>query len=157
VKTTQISRWKIYCDPDATREAFSRIPIGSPEKCGCADCLNFAAARDRAYPSQILAVFGQLGIEGHKESEIWHTNRDESGLHHYGSFFHFIGVIESGRDAKQKSDGHVTFDFERIGRHFEWGLTSNVALIPKAFGDASVTQLEFATQIPWVLETTESD
>ena len=115
----QIGRWKIQCDPEATREAFLRMPRGSPESCGCANCLNFVASRDRAYPSPALTIFNQLGIDSHKESEIWHTHRDERGLHHYGGFFHFIGVIESGRDAKHKSDGHVTFDLERIGEHFE--------------------------------------
>jgi len=157
MKTAQISRWKIYCDPDATRVAVSRIEIGSPEKCGCTDCLNFVTARDSAYPSLILNIYNELGIEHHKESEIWHTHRDDSGLHHYGGFFHFLGAIESGRDAKQESNGHVTFDFERIGEHFEWGLTSNVVLVPKAFADSSVTQLEFVTQIPWVIDAPESD
>ena len=157
METAQISRWKIHCDPGATREVFSRIAIGSPERCGCADCVNFAAARSRAYPSDVLAVFDQLGIDSRKESEIWHTHRDANGLHHYGGFFHFVGAIESGRDAKQKSNGHVTFDFERIGDHFEWGLTSNVAQVPKSFAGALVTQLEFATKIPWVVDTPESD
>ena len=157
MEIAQISRWKIHSDPDATREAFSRIPIGSPEKCGCADCLNFTTARHRAYPSQALKIFDELGIDSHKESEIWHTYRDANGLHHYGGFFHFIGAIESGRDAKQKSNGHVTFDFERIGEHFEWGFTSSIALVPTAFADASVTQLEFAAQIPWVIDTPESN
>jgi hypothetical protein len=157
METAQISRWKIQCDSDATREAFSRVAIGSPERCACADCVNFAAARSRAYPSEVLSVFDQLGIDSRKESEIWHTHRDANGLHHYGGFFHFIGVIESGRDAKQKTNRHVTFDFECIGEHFEWGLTSNVALVPRTFANASVTQLEFATQIPWVIDTLESD
>ena len=158
MQTAQIARWTIQCDPDATRDAFSRVPLGSPESCGCADCLNFAAARDRAYPKLALSIFEQLGVDSHKESEIWHTHRDESGLHHYGGFFHFIGVIEIGRDAKQKSNGHVTFDFEPIGEHFEWGLTANVApLVPKSFAGAMVTQLEFATKIPWVVDTPESD
>ena len=157
MEIAQISRWEIQCDPVATRHTFSRIRLGSPETCGCADCLNFAAARNRAYPKLALSIFDQLGIDSCKESEIWHTHRDASGLHHYGGFFHFIGAIESGRDAKQKSNGHVTFAFERIGEHFEWGLTSNVALIPKAFADASVTQLEFAIQIPWVIDTPESN
>jgi hypothetical protein len=152
-----IGRWKIQCDPEATREAFLRVPVGSPESCGCADCLNFAAARDRAYPSPVLSIFNQLGIDSHKESEIWHTHRDESGLHHYGGFFHFIGAIESGRDVMVKMNGYGTYDFETIGEHFEWGLTSETALVPNSFAGSPVTQLEFAARIPWVIEMQEPD
>ena len=157
MEAAELGRWKIQCDPESTREAFSRVPFGSPESCGCTECLNFVAARDRAYPSAALAILDRLGIDSHKESEIWHTHRDENGLHHYGGFFHFIGSIESGRDAKQKTNGHVTFDFESIGEHFEWGLTSNVALIRQSFAGAPVTQLEFAARIPWVIDKPESD
>jgi hypothetical protein len=57
------------------------------------------AARHQAYPSEALAIFEQLGIDNRKESEIWHTHRDEFGLHHYGGFFHLVGTIESGKDA----------------------------------------------------------
>ena len=157
METVDLGRWTIQCDPEGTRVAFSLVPIGSPESCGCNDCLNFAAARDRAYPSAALAIFNQLGIDSHKESEIWHTHRDETGLHHYGGFFHFIGTIESGRDVMVKMNGYSTYDFEMIGEHFEWGLRAETALVPEAFTGGPVTQLEFTTRIPWVINATESD
>src|SRR6266849_3889281 len=72
METLTIRRWKLQSDPDATRNAFFNRELGSPESCGCADCLNFAAARERAYPAEVLTVFNQLGIDSHKESEIWH-------------------------------------------------------------------------------------
>src|SRR5258708_7664763 len=122
MEVAHIGKWTIQCDPEATRQAFSQVPLGSPESCGCADCLNFAASRDRAYPSEALSILDQLGIDSHKESEIWHTHRDESGLHHYGGFFHFVGTIQSGRDVMVKMNGYGTYDFEAIGEHFEWGL-----------------------------------
>ncbi len=157
METLTIRRWKLQSDPDATRNAFSNRELGSPESCGCADCLNFAAARERAYPGEVLTVFNQLGIDSHKESEIWHYCREDSGLHHYGGFFHLVGSIESGKDAKEMLNGHGTFDLEPIGNAFEFGFTSNVALVPKSFGDAHVVQLEFQTKIPWVLDPPESD
>jgi hypothetical protein len=157
METLTIRRWKLQSDPDATRSAFSHLELGSPESCGCTDCLNFAAARERAYPSEILTVFDQLGIDSHKESEIWHYCREDSGVHLYGGFFHFVGSIESGKDAKEMVDGYGTIDLEAIGEGFEFGFTSNVALVPKSFGDALVVQLEFQTKIPWVLDSPESD
>src|SRR5436190_2868859 len=157
METVDRGRWTIQCDPEGTRVAFSLVPIGSPESCGCNDCLNFTAARDRAYPSAALAIFNQLGIDSQKESEIWHTHRDETGLHHYGGFFHFIGTIESGRDVMVKMNSYSTYDFEMIGEHFEWGLRAETALVPEAFAGGPVTQLEFTTRIPWVINATESD
>ena len=157
MKTIAIRRWIVQTDLEATRTALSNRPLGSPESCGCSHCLNFAAARDRAYPSEVLAIFEQLGMDSHKESEIWHYCREESGLHHYGGFFHFVGIIESGKDAKQMVNGHGIFDLELIGDDFEFGLTSNVALVPKSFAGARVVQLEFQTKIPWVLDIPESD
>jgi hypothetical protein len=157
METVDLGRWTIQCDPEGTRVAFSLVPIGSPESCGCNDCLNFAAARDRAYSSAALAIFNQLGIDSQKESEIWHTHRDETGLHHYGGFFHFLGTIESGRDVMVKMNGYSTYDFEMIGEHFEWGLRAETALVPEAFAGGPVTQLEFTTRIPWVINATESD
>ena len=149
--------WKLGATLKGYARRFLAFRIGSPESCGCADCLNFAAARDRAYPSAALAIFDQLGIDSHKESEIWHTHRDESGLHHYGGFFHFIGAIESGRDVMVKMSGYGTYDFETIGEHFEWGLASDTALVPNSFAGAPVTQFEFAARIPWVVDAPESD
>src|SRR5438128_2301049 len=157
METIAIRRWKLQSDPEATRVAFSNVSTGWPESCGSGDCFNFAAARDRAYPSEALAFFGQLGIDSGKESEIWHTHRDASGLHHYGGFFHFVGAIEGGKDAMVMVNGHGTYDLERIGEDFDLVFTSNIALVPTAFGDNPIVQLEFQTRIPWVLNTPESN
>lgn len=157
MELVNIGRWNLRSGREATRAAYSGVPIGSPESCGCEQCLNFAASRDRAYPSEILAIFKQLGIDSHKESEIWHTHRDESGLHHYGGFFHFIGSIESGKDAKQIVNGVGAFDLESIGECFEFGFTSDAQLIPASFAGKEVAQLEFQTKVPWVLNTPEPD
>jgi hypothetical protein len=133
------------------------VPKGSPESCGCEHCLNFAAVRDQAYPLEALTIFEQLGIDPRKESEIWHTHRDESSTHHYGGFFHFIGSIESGEDAKQTLNGVGTFDLESIEGYFEFGFTSDAQLIPESFAGQQVAQLEFQTEVPWVLDVKEPD
>src|SRR6267154_6013290 len=155
--TIAIRRWRLQSDPDATRRAFSNVPIGSPERCGCEHCLNFAAARNQAYPPEALAMFEQLGIDSCKESEIWHTHRDEFGLHHYGGFFHLVGVIESGKDAIQIVGGHGTFDLESIGSDFQFGFTSNTnaPAAPGSFKGNAVIRLELQTKVPWVLDSPE--
>ncbi len=157
MEVANIGRWKLRYDAEATREAFSTMLMGSPESCGCAECLNFAAVRDRAYPPDALAIFERLGINPRKESEIWHTHRDESGLHHYGGFFHFVGSIENGGDAKRMVNGAGTFDLAPIGENFEFGFTSDAALIPESFAGKEVAQLEFQTKVAWVLNEKEPD
>lgn len=152
-----IGRWKLRFDAEATREAFSGVPLGSPESCGCAECLNFAAVRESAYPPEALAIFERLGVDPRKESEIWRTHRDESGLHHYGGFFHFVGSIEGGRDAKRLVNGIGTFELEPAGGDFQFGFTSDAALIPESFAGKEVVQLEFQTRVAWVLGEREPD
>ena len=153
-----IGRWNLRCDREGTRAAHAGVTQGSPESCGCEHCLNFAAVRNQAYPSEVLAIFEQLGIDPRKEAEIWYTHRDESGLHHYGGFFHFIGSIESGGDAKRMiADGVSTFDLELIGGYFEYGFTSDAALTPESFAGKEIVQLEFQTKVPWVLNTPAPD
>lgn len=157
MSVVNIGRWKLKYDAEATRQAFAGVPVGSPESCGCAECLNFAAARERAYPPEALAVFERLGIDRRKESEIWHTHRDESGMHHYGGFFHFVGSVESGEDVAPMVNGVGTYKFESVGKNFEFGFTSGAALIPESFTGREVAQLEFQTQVAWVLEAKEPD
>ena len=157
MEVVNIGRWKLRYDAAATREAFSGVLVGSPEACGCTECLNFASIRGCVYPPEALAIFERLGIDPRKESEIWHTHRDESGLHHYGGFFHFVGSIESGEDAKRMVNRVGTFKLEPIGEHFEYGFTSDAALIPASFAGKEVAQLEFQTKVAWVLDEKESD
>ena len=157
MEVLSIGRWKLKYDVEATREAFSGVPLGSPESCGCAERLNFAAVRHRAYPPEALAIFDRLGIDYRKESEIWHTHRDESGLHHYGGFFHFVGSIQGGEDAKRMVNEVGTFELESVGESFEFGFTSDAALIPESFAGKGVAQLEFQTKVGWVLNEKEPD
>lgn len=158
MESVHIGRWQIKCDFEATRRTFSEIHLGSPEACGCGSCLNFVANRDKAYPSETLFIFERLGIDFRKESEIWHSYRDESGLHHYNGFFHFVGFIESGKNvAIQVVNGYSDYDFESVGEYFRYGFTSDAQLIPECFTGEQVTQLEFETKIPWVLNITEPD
>jgi hypothetical protein len=157
MEIVNVGRWNLKTNCAETCMAHSGVPIGSPESCGCEQCLNFASARDRAYPPEALAIFEQLGIDPRKESEIWYTHRDESGMHHYGGFFHFVGCIESGKDAKQIVNEVRTFDLEPIEGYFEFAFTSNAQLIPESFSGKQIVQLEFQTRVPWVLKTPEPD
>jgi hypothetical protein len=157
METVNVGRWNLKCDREATRVAYSSVLLGSPETCGCEDCLNLVAARNQAYPPEALAIFEQLGIDRTKEAETWRRYRDKSGLHHYGGFFHFVGSIESGKDAIEIVNEVGTFDLEKTRNYFEYGFTSNVHLLPESFAGKEVVQLEFQTRVSWVIEATESE
>jgi hypothetical protein len=74
-------RWRLICDPEATRRAYKFIPIGAPERCGCSQCRNFVAARGQVYPGEVRSLFENLGIDSSKEAEVSHMGKLESGLH----------------------------------------------------------------------------
>ncbi len=156
-EVVNIGRWNLKCDREETRAAYLRVPFGSPESCGCEDCLNLAAARSQAYPPKALEIFEQLGIDCSKEAETWRMYRDESGLHHYSGFFHFIGSIESGKDVMQVVNEIGTYDFEETADCFKYGFTSDAQLLPESFTGKEVVQLEFQTKATWVIDAKESD
>lgn len=152
----RFGRWEISCDPDATRKAYSAIPKGSPEECGCDPCLNFAAARAQVYSTETLALFKELGISPVSEAEIYHLGRLESGEHFYGGWFHFVGSIVSGADAaKQIGENTWQPDLENLNPHFALGFSAHLALVRQPFVGLPLVQLEFHTKVPWVLAKPE--
>jgi hypothetical protein len=144
-------------DREATEAAFSKISLGSPETCECDYCRNLVAARDKAYPEEARRLFAQLGIDYRKETETWEWNRVSPKLHSYGGFFHFVGSIKSGAEAVQYVNGTGTFHLERIGENFEYGFSRVAALIEEPFKNQAVTQFEFTTLVPWVIEVPEPE
>ena len=148
--------WEILCEPLATRRAYSAIPAGGPEQCGCDPCVNFAAARDRIYPPEALQLFEQLGISMSREVEVYHLARLDSGLHLYGGWFHFVGSIASGPDAgKQISGENRPPDFVHLNEHFTLGFSTKIALARKPFVVHSLVQLDFTAECPWVISKSE--
>jgi hypothetical protein len=149
-------RWLLSCDPEATRQCYAAIPSAGPESCGCAPCLNFVAARDRAYPADVRDLFHRLGITPLREAEVYHIARLDSGLHLYGGFLHFVGSIEEGKDAHGPS-GAV--DLETVNDHFSIGFTASAhtSQVPHSFSQSSLVQIEFSAEIPWVLPDPEPE
>lgn len=143
-----IGRWKILGDVEATTAAFSQIDSGAPEICGCSDCRKFAESRHEAYPQQFLSFLHQLGVPFDRESEVYCLCQLENGHHQYCGWFHFVGEIKSGTDAFvriTRSSGK--FDIESVTETFSLGITKRTGLVPDAFSDMQVVQIEFYTEI----------
>jgi hypothetical protein len=143
-----VGEWRVRCDPDATRRAYERVGVGAPEACGCLDCRNFAAARDRAYPAEVLTLLDRLGINPSREAEVYFTGETESGLRLYGVWFHFVGSVVRGSD----TDSALVLE---LGEHFKMYFTNHVTLVQEPLGGHEVAQLEFWATVPWVLDEPE--
>lgn len=152
MQSIEFGKWKLLCDPQLTRQAHECIASGGPESCGCRECLNFAAARSRTYPAEVLSLLNRLGIDPRHESEIWHYNRLEPGLHLYGGFFHFAGSIES------EVGEPGPFDMAQGDQApFRLFFVNKRDLLPESFADLPVVQLEFVARVPWVLRESEPE
>src|SRR6266852_2226900 len=156
MESIHFGRWQLSCDPESTRKAYSAVRIGGPEECGCEPCLNFVAARDQIYETDVRTLLEKLGVSPNREVEIYHMARLESGRHLYGGWFHFVGSIIFGADAaKQVSENVWQPDLESESDNFSLGFTSLVHLIRKPFNGLPLVQLEFTAQIPWILDAKE--
>ena len=131
--------WTFDCEVEATREAYDAIPAGGVETCECSGCRNFLVQRESVWPEEILKLFDELGVSYKQAAEIYHTAKLPSGLHLYGGWFHFVGVIQN------ESIGPTT-----LGR-FTVDFLSERALATKAFENHPLVQIEITAEIPWVL------
>ena len=138
--------------------AYASVPVGGPEQCGCAPCLNFAAARAQIYPVEALAIFEKLGISPDREVEIYHMARLAPNRHLYGGWYHFVGSILSGADAaRQVAENLWQVDLEAIDENFSLGFSSRLGLVRKPFAGLPVVQLEFSAKVHWILPSSEPE
>jgi len=156
VELIEFRDWKLRCDREATRHAYERAAREEPEECSCEYCRNFASARDRVFPSEVLTLFSRLGIDHRLSPEVFHYKRLGPRRHLYGGWFHFVGSIEAGPNPKgQGSEGAWSLDLVPITPDFRLGFTSKSALYFRAFLGLPIVQVEFEAEVPWVLELPE--
>ena len=142
-----LGRWQLECDRDATVACYASLPVGID--CTCAECRNFTAAHEHAFPAEFQAIAHQLGIDLTKPAELAPFSREPSGLYVMGGWYHFVGAIRSGADAwGEKGRGN----FEPLVKGLEFGFTSQLLLVAAPFRRHEVAQLEFETRVPWVLD-----
>lgn len=143
---TPFGEWSYDVDPVATAAAYRSVEHGGAETCGCAGCRNFLLARNKVYPAQLLRLLAQLGIDPHKDAEVYHTAQLSPGRHIYGGWFHFVGEL------------HNTGDFSPValGESFSaWMCKANAPKLAP-FKNLNVVQLEFAADaVPWLLREPE--
>jgi len=131
---------EIEYDRELTAAAYRDIPTAGPEECGCTGCRNFIAQRESAYPPQFLSLLEQLGIDAKKEGEVYESGPFPNGMHLYGGWFYFVGRVVTAGEYLVETGPFKYF----IGRSFPRP--------PKVFAGQPVLTVEFATELPWVVE-----
>lgn len=145
VEQIAFGHWRVNCDREATRLAYSRLDIESEATCECTYCRNFAEAVDRAFSTEVLTILDRLGIDIRRAAEVYELGRLESGLHLYGGWYHCVGEIVEER-------------VEIADSGIEWGtgpsafyLHDKPALVSVPFKGLPLLQFEFSAEVPWVL------
>jgi hypothetical protein len=144
--------WTFEVDKVLTEQTYKNIASSGAETCGCNDCKNYVAYRDKVFPEQIIQLFSDLGIDFRKEVEITTWEILPNGLHHIGGWFHFKGQVMTGKDYRipLPSGGH-TIDLTEIIDNFSIGFAQGNDLT--FFEDKTgLVQIEFDTTIPWVID-----
>jgi len=149
----QVANWHIECDPDATRNAYEPLPIGTD--CSCDQCRNFIAAAGTTFPPEFTVLAASMGIDPSKPAELMHWCREPSGLYLTGGWFHFVGHIVSGADSHEHEDGTGVLMQQPLAPGIEVGVSRHISLLPETFSGLAVCQLEFETHVPWVLADVE--
>jgi hypothetical protein len=145
---TLFGEWEYSSDRDATILAYGQAEGGGVDSCDCNGCRNFRVARERVFPATFHTLLGQLGIDLHKDGEVWRAGRLALGRHVYGGWYHFIGTLDK------------TGDFAPIdlGPNFKvWMCHANAPRLP-SLKEKSVVQVGFYTEmVPWLLDEPEPD
>jgi hypothetical protein len=143
----ELPGWSIEHERSATAAGYACAPPAGPETCGCGPCHNWATTRDRVLPEAFRRLLEQLGIPWHREAEVYHNCRMESGLHSYGAWYHFVGRVLFG---EQECSPHVAFGPFSVYFH------SRPVLVPEAFRGHPVVQLEVIAEVPWLSDVPEA-
>jgi hypothetical protein len=142
----RIDGWNLICDPGRTREAYFHSARGA-HCCPCSGCRNFLAVRDDYYPSSLLGLLDSLGINKHKEAEVYEMGPKGKGRL-YGGWYHFIGrVVED--------PGRTTVFIAEQPKSAAWEIRflQKRDLAFETFETPELVQLEFVVELPWRLKS----
>jgi hypothetical protein len=197
-ETIQIEKWKLVVAIDETRNAYSKIKISAPERCGCLHCKNYIQAREYAYPRAARELLERLGIDCSKEAEIYHTIQRKSGMQLYGGFFHIIGEVLTQQSWIRALDNKFSLltllrrinnlesklscfftklicfkllkaqkicykalnkiekqdEYYAVTDSFGYSINERNDLLENPFKGKNILQINFYTEIPWVINET---
>jgi hypothetical protein len=143
----ELPGWQLEYDHAATKAAYGLAPNIGPSACNCDPCRNWAATRVLLLPTEFRLLLERFGVPIDREAEVYHMGRLNSGLHLYGAWYHLVGRVLSG----ELEDS----PFVQMGT-FSVFFHSKPALLPDAFANDPVVQLEATAEVPWLSDIPES-
>ena len=149
-----IARWIVDVDPVATADAYATLDLGSAERCGCADCHLFLAARESCFPRSVTQFLQNAGIPRDIDIEISTFGEVRDGIQLYSGFYHLVGTLVDGGDAIiPHPDGNGgSYNLASVTDAFSIGVTTRLSLLADAFPRDSTLQLEFTVELPLHIE-----
>ena len=147
--------WKFQADKETTASTYASVTKGSADEDESIEGVNFSKQREKVYPEEIKTLFGQLGIDYKKETEVSHHVNLENGMHVYTGWFHFKGSFEGpnylDKISKDNPEEDKEFNVTEISKTFSIGFRNENFLTN--FEDRSnLVQVEFECMIPWILD-----
>ncbi len=136
-------------DVEKTREIYaSLMPVST--RCKCDYCANYEKVVSRL-PVQVLDFFDNLGVDLERITESVVYNRNRDGSVHYGGWLHVCGKVVKG-----KADGEHMVTLRQgeaygVTEDFRVWFGEESMMVEKEF-DAPVMQIDFETDLPWVLD-----
>jgi len=164
VDVVKYKKWVLQVDREATLKAYAATPAGGADTCECLYCKNFVAAREDASPMEFRALLEKLGIDYRKDAEVYELSPDGSRVRSYSGWFHFVGSIVSvdGHEVQRPTKPpQIGVDLwvprEQINDTFGITFCLKSDLSHAAFEGHDLVQVEFDTEVPWVLDEPAPD
>ena len=149
--TIKFREWELIVDKELTKQTYDKIEIGGVESCTCNDCKNFGNNRENIYPQEIKNLLTDLGIDYHKECEVWHYCKDDLGRHCYSGWFHFKGHFKGKSCSRQISNTTSTYELTTITDTFSLGFLHD-SMLTFFENKENIVQVEFDTKTSWTIE-----
>ncbi len=141
--------YAIDVDVQKTREIYKDLkPVST--RCKCDYCANYEKVVDRL-PTQVREFFDSLGVDLTKitESVAYNRNRDTSV--HYGGWLHVCGKVVKGKEDCEHTITLRPGEAYGVTEDFKVWFSEECLMTEKEF-DAPVMQIDFETDLPWVLD-----
>lgn len=148
MKKIGIMNWLLEVDVEKTAEYYRK----EIEICDCSYCQNFASTVLSLEDEQI-SFFKNLGIMPEKPVMLSHFPTEADNNHQYIGFYHVVGRILTGETCTMTNwQDHHTYTLDK----FAFCLSKENNQVPESFLEP-VFQLNFETEIPWILEESGED
>ncbi len=136
-------------DVERTREIYKSLtPVST--RCKCDYCANYEKVVDRL-PVQVLDFFDNLGVDLTKITESVIYNRNRDGSVHYGGLLHVCGKVVKGKEDGEHMITLRPKEAYGVTEDFKVWFSEESLMVEKEF-DAPVMQIDFETDLPWVLD-----